>query len=320
MNVIASNAWNAYDAEMRADKMPRASALLVSLFVASCGGGAAPLSPSSAAPVATPTPAGSLGASGGTLSLANGAVRLSVPAGALSGSVAIEARQASAGPLDPWVVGGSAYEISPSSTTFSTAATLTIRYQAGLRPSGTSAQDLRIHRLVGGRWEPIPGTNDPNLSEAAAPITAAGLYSVRWTGPIEACSLPQDRQFDFWLGEWNLTDLTGGPPGNPAGTNDITRDETGCLIEEDYRSGGQGRSVSLYSRIDGRWHQTYIDSMGNRLILIGSFEGGRMLLNAGATRSFWQPVDRNTVRFVQEQSRDGGQTWTAFFDSRYTRR
>lgn len=72
----------------------------------------------------------------------------------------------------------------------------------------------------------------------------------------------------------------------------------------------------------GRWDaaQTYIDSMGNRLVLIGSFDGGRMLLNAGATRSFWQPVDRNTVRFVQEQSRDGGQTWTPFFDSRYTRR
>jgi hypothetical protein len=133
------------------------------------------------------------------------------------------------------------------------------------------------------------------------------------------CSLPEDRQFDFWLGDWNLTEIT--PRGDVfQGTNNITSDDAGCVLEEDYRSGGQGRSVSLYSRIDGRWHQTYIDSMGNRLILIGSFEGGRMLLNAGATRSYWQPVDGNTVRFVQEQSRDGGQTWTPYFDSRYTRR
>ena len=319
MNVIASNTWDAYDAAMRPDKTPGMGALLISFLVASCGGGAAPLSPSSSAPVATPTPAGSIGAAGGTVLLASGAVRLSVPAGALSGNVAIEARLTSAAPLDPWVVGGSAYELSPSSVAFSTSAALTIRYQAGLRPSGTSPQDLRIHRLVGARWEPLSGTNDTNASEATAPITTAGLYSVRWTGPTGPCSLPEDRQFDFWLGDWNLTEIA--PRGDVfQGTNNITRDDTGCVLEEDYRSGGQGRSVSLYSRIDGRWHQTYIDSMGNRLILIGSFEGGRMLLNAGATRSYWQPVDRDTVRFVQEQSRDGGQTWTPFFDSRYTRR
>ncbi len=318
MNVIASDAWNPYDADVRANKTPRVSALLISLLVASCGGGAAPVSPSSPT-AATPTPAGSVGAAGGTLSLASGAVRLSVPAGAVSGNVAIEARQATAAPLDPWVVGGSAYEISPASVTFSTSAALTIRYQAGLRPSGTSPQDLRIHRLVGARWEPLSGTNDTNASEATAPITMAGLYSVRWTGPTGPCSLPEDRQFDFWLGEWNLTEIT--TRGDVfQGTNNITRDASGCVLEEDYRSGGQGRSVSLYSRIDGRWHQTYIDSMGNRLVLIGSFDGGRMLLNAGATRSFWQPVDGSTVRFVQEQSRDGGQTWTPFFDSRYTRR
>ena len=45
-----------------------------------------------------------------------------------------------------------------------------------------------------------------------------------------------------------------------------------------------------------------------------------MLLNAGATRSYWEPLASNTIHFVQEQSRDGGQTWTPFFDSRYTRR
>jgi len=151
MNVIASNTWDAYDAAMRPDKTPGMGALLISFLVASCGGGAAPLSPSSSAPVATPTPAGSIGAAGGTVLLASGAVRLSVPAGALSGNVAIEARLTSAAPLDPWVVGGSAYEISPSSVTFSTSAALTIRYQAGLRPSGTSPQDLRIHRLRGAR-------------------------------------------------------------------------------------------------------------------------------------------------------------------------
>lgn len=283
-----------------------------------CGGGSAAPTPTAGV---SPAPAsdGAIGVTGGNVSLLGGTVRLAIPAGALASTVALSASASGALPLDPWSVGGSIVEIQPSGTTFTSPASLTLRYQASLRPSGTAPQDLRVHRFNGSSWQSLGGANDVAGLEATAPITGAGIYSVRWTGPTGPCALPEDRQFDFWLGEWNLTEIT--PRGDVFhGTNNITRDETGCVLDEDYRSGGQGRSVSLYSRIDGRWHQTYIDSMGNRLILIGSFEGGRMLLNAGATRSFWQPVDRNTVRFVQEQSRDGGQTWTPFFDSRYTRR
>ncbi len=218
------------------------------------------------------------------------------------------------------MVGGSAYEVGPPTSGFTTPATLTIRYQPSLRPSGTAPQELRVHRLAGSSWVSLGGTNDAALAEASAPVAGGGVYAVRWTGPTPPCSLAQDGQFDFWLGAWNLTDVTLGR-NNPAGTNDITRDATGCLIEEDYRSNVQGRSVSLFSRLDGRWHQTYIDSAGNRLVLVGNLEGDRMVLLASPlSRSWWQPLDDRAVRFVQEQSSDGGRTWTASFDSRYTRR
>lgn len=296
------------------------NALLISALAAACGGGGvAPASPGMSAP-STPSTT-SVGAAGGTVSLASGAVRLSIPAGALTGSVALDARPSAAvAPLDPWVVGGSIYEISPPSQTFSTAAVLAIRYEAGLRPSGTALQDFRIHRLVGSSWEPLSGTMDPALSEAAASITSTGIYSVRWVGPPGPCSLPEDRQFDFWLGDWNLIDETQGQPGRPAGVNTITRDETGCLIEENYRASVHGRSTSLFSRVDRRWHQTYIDSAGNRGVLVGSFASGRMTLADGPRRSYWEPLNPDTIHFVQDLSRDGGQTWTPFFDSRYTRR
>jgi|CXWL01.1.fsa_nt_gi hypothetical protein len=145
MNVIAIAARHAYDVDVRADKTPGLCALLISLLVASCGGGGAPVSPSSSAPAATPVQGASVGVTGGTLSLASGAVRVSVPAGALSGTVAIEARSATASPLDPWVVGGSAYEISPSSVTFSTSAALTIRYQS----AGIGRSESDPSRLAG---------------------------------------------------------------------------------------------------------------------------------------------------------------------------
>lgn len=294
-------------------------ALFVPLLAVACGGGqAAPVSPSQ--PASAGSIEGAVGASGGTVSLAGGAVKVLVPAGAVNAAVTIQARLAGSSPLDPWVVGGSAYEITPSTLSFSSPATLTIRYDQELRPSGTAPQDFRIHRLVGSSWAPLSGTNDPLLSEATAPITTTGVYSIRWTGPTAPCLLTEDRQFDFWLGEWDLVDETLGLPGRPAGTNHITRDETGCVIQEDYRASVQGRSLSLFSRADRRWHQTYIDSAGNRGVLIGSFEGGRMVLVAGARRSYWEPLDANTVHFVQDLSRDGGVTWVAFFDSRYLRR
>ncbi len=291
---------------------------LVCLAAAGCGGGSTAPTPSAGSPPAAAAD-GAIGTTGGNLSLLAGAVRLAIPAGALASTVTFSASPSTAPPLDPWVVGASIVEILPSGATFTSPASLTLRYQASLRPSGTAPQDLQVHRFNGASWQSLGGTNDVAGLEATAPITGAGIYSVRWTGPTGPCSLSEDRQFDFWLGDWNLIEQT--PRGDvPSGTNTITRDETGCLIDENFRSAGQGRSISLFSRIDQRWHQTYIDSMGNRLILIGSFENGRMLLNSGATRSYWQPVDGNTIRFVQEQSRDGGQTWTPFFDSRYTRR
>jgi hypothetical protein len=131
-----------------------------------------------------------------------------------------------------------------------------------------------------------------------------------------ACGGPSD-QFDFWLGNWNFNSA-----GAARGTNDITKEDQ-CLVEEHFRdsNGAQGRSVSLWSRLDGQWHQTYIDSANNRLPLVGRLEGDRMVLNLnGGERYLWQETDAQTVRYWGERSSDAGATWTVFFDSNYTRR
>jgi len=44
-----------------------------------------------------------------------------------------------------------------------------------------------------------------------------------------ACTATQHRQFDFWLGDWTVTDSTGT---STLGTNSITREEGGCLVHE----------------------------------------------------------------------------------------
>jgi hypothetical protein len=51
--------------------------------------------------------------------------------------------------------------------------------------------------------------------------------------PAEAtmpCSDPAYRQFDFWLGEWEVRK----PDGTLAGTNRISKEYGGCVLHERY--------------------------------------------------------------------------------------
>lgn len=276
-----------------------------------CGGGG-PAAPSASAPSSAP----GIGPAGGSVTAAG--ARLVVPAGALGAPVALSLRAATALPLDPHAVAQTAYAVEPAGTAFAVPATLTLSYQPELGPSGVAESGLRVHALGGGEWEAIDGaTNDAGANEARAPISAAGTYGVRWIGPEAACSSPQDREFDFWLGSWDFHQ------GNlPLASNEITKEERGCLVEEHFQdpAGGRGRSVSLFSREDHRWHQTYIDNSGARLVLVGGLVGRRMVLNQGPSDRFtWDPLDAGTVRYYGEHSADGGNTWVVNFDSRYTR-
>lgn len=293
----------------------RASSVLALTLNLACGhGGGA--NPAGSSPAATPD--ASIGPAGGTVSAAGGAVRLVVPAGALSVPVGLRLQASANAPLDPHAVSQSAYELLPAGTTFAVPATLTLRYAPDGRPSGTDESDLRLHGLVAGAWQSLGGNVDTGVHEAGAALSAAGTFGVRWLGPRGPCSSREDREFDFWLGSWNFLQGNLAPA-----SNEITREGQGCLIEEHYQdpSGVQGRSVSLFSRLDGRWHQTYIDSRGTRLVLVGALEGRRMVLAQSATERFvWDPLDASTVRYFGERTADGGQTYSVFFDSRYTRR
>ncbi len=284
------------------------------LTFAGCGGGGNPAGP-------TPgTPAGpTIGPAGGSAASADGAVRLVVPQGALAAPVPIVLRGTAAVPLDPHAVFRTGFEVAPAGTTFASPAMLTIRYDPSLRPSGTDEAELRLHVLNAGQWEPVPQAGvDVASHEVSAPIRTAGVYGARWAGPSAGCGSAESRQFDFWLGSWTYA-AAGASPG----TNDISQEGGGCLVEEHFRDGNGtlGRSVSLFSRLDRQWHQTYVDSRGDRIVLVGAWDGRRMVLAEDATRRFlWQQTAPEVVRYWGERSADGGASWNVFFDSTYTRR
>lgn len=143
------------------------------------------------------------------------------------------------------------------------------------------------------------------------------------------CSAPQHRQFDFWVGEWDVVD----PAGRPVGRNRISRILKDCVLLEEWTSasGGTGRSFNTWSRVDGQWHQTYVDDAGTLLLLTGGLREGAMVLEGetsaagGATvrnRITWSIVDgdRDRVRQHWQTSADGGATWATAFDGTYRRR
>jgi hypothetical protein len=109
-------------------------------------------------------------------------------------------------------------------------------------------------------------------------------------GP-EGCRSPEPRQFDFWLGEWNLSwsaEQLGGEEGTlQTATNIVTKLYGPCVIEGNFASSDgslQGRSLSVFDTSDALWYQTWVDSSGSFIALSGEFDGKRMVLTTQPQR------------------------------------
>jgi len=81
------------------------------------------------------------------------------------------------------------------------------------------------------------------------------------TPPTPPCSDPPSRQFDFWIGDWDVKT----PDGKQAGTNRVDAVLGGCAIQEHWAGvrGMTGTSLNMYIPSKGQWHQTWIDDRGS---------------------------------------------------------
>jgi hypothetical protein len=136
---------------------------------------------------------------------------------------------------------------------------------------------------------------------------------------------PEYRQFDFWIGDWDVQ--TGG---GHAGTNSVQLILGDCVIFENWTGarGMTGKSFNIYNKAKGKWQQTWVDNSGNVLELYGEFKDGAMRLagerpatNGGKIidRLSFFPLEGGRVRQLWESSKDDGKTWVVVFDGLYTR-
>jgi hypothetical protein len=142
------------------------------------------------------------------------------------------------------------------------------------------------------------------------------------------CTGPEFRQFDFWIGEWEVRSAQGQLLGH----NRITSILSGCALQEEWASAnGKSRGVShnAFDSNDGKWHQSWVDNSPSRLDLIGGLVDGRMVMEqrsrdgagkAVVHRITWTPMPEGRLRQLWESSADDGGTWKTAFDGYYSRR
>lgn len=142
--------------------------------------------------------------------------------------------------------------------------------------------------------------------------------------PPAPCTALEHRQFDFWLGDWQVE-----VPGKPTNKSRITRLFGACGIREEYWAGGgqyEGSSFNMYDAPRRVWHQTWVDNQGGLLALEGGLRGASMVLEGKqpgpqggeqTSRITWTPNADGTVRQLWEISTDAGKSWTTAFDGLY---
>jgi hypothetical protein len=144
--------------------------------------------------------------------------------------------------------------------------------------------------------------------------------------PQGACTSAEHRQFDFWIGTWNVVNASG----QSLGTNRIERILNGCVLYESWSgaTGSRGHSFNTFDPGDNKWHQTWVDSEGTTLVLAGGLINGEMVLEGerrlrDGTRQLeritWTPNADGTIRQLWQASQSSGMRWTIVFDGLYRR-
>jgi hypothetical protein len=168
-----------------------------------------------------------------------------------------------------------------------------------------------------------------SLALVTIPLLSAQQTS---TAPQNPCAAPQQKQFDFWVGEWDLTWPGEKPAEIGHGTNSIKRIMDGCVVQENFSGADsmhlRGTSVSTFDARSGHWKQTWVDNEGGYLDFVGDFSNGQMILQRETIhkrtkilqRMVWKNITANEFDWSWEASRDGGKTWQVNWPIHYKRK
>lgn len=175
----------------------------------------------------------------------------------------------------------------------------------------------------------LPSVNfaDPDLASIKDDARVKTLWD-KVDRTIHPCKYSaESRQFDFWVGEWDVYSAQG----RKSGTSVIQSIASGCGVLENWTDsfGGTGNSINFYDPNDRKWHQYWVGQNNSPTRFSGSYTEAALRYNGEPsatngkttlTRLTFFNVDANTVRQLSEKSDDDGKTWTTVYDFKYVRR
>jgi hypothetical protein len=159
--------------------------------------------------------------------------------------------------------------------------------------------------------------------KAFVSFIAAFLISISSVAQTNSCACCTEKhaEFDFWIGNWEVTN----PNGTKAGENTIEKSQGNCVLTENWTSatpGYTGTSNNFYNAKAKQWEQIWVDNSGGLLHLKGNKFGNQMILQTdkesnaeGKTfyhRVTWTDNEDGTVRQLWETITEGKEIVIAF--------
>jgi hypothetical protein len=161
-------------------------------------------------------------------------------------------------------------------------------------------------------------------------ILALPLAAMAQAPALPTCDGPEWKQFDFWLGDWELS-YKAADGRTLRSRNKVTKILDGCVLLEQFAGAPgtrlDGHSVSTYDRNVKRWKQTWVDNSASYLDFTGGFAEEKMILVRDAERQgkkfkqrmVWQDIRADALKWLWQRSDDGGATWSTQWEIDYSR-
>ncbi len=116
-----------------------------------------------------------------------------------------------------------------------------------------------------------------------APVAPSAPTAPEAEPIAKACSSAENRQLDFWIGDWTVKVHARAAPtsdqwSDSVGTQHIHPVLAGCAIQENFSSEAPnkfaGKSFSAYVPPQKKWRQTWVDDGGGYIAFTGGPEDG----------------------------------------------
>jgi hypothetical protein len=136
---------------------------------------------------------------------------------------------------------------------------------------------------------------------------------------------PESRMFDFWIGDWDVTNVQG----QPAGKSSVQLLLEGCALYENWSTpNGGGKSLNSYNPDLKMWQQFWTAQTGQVTeYRTSEWVNGSLRYTArqltpapSLLRMTFTPINKDLVRQMGELSTDDGKTWSVAYDLYYHRR